>query len=79
MSYLLYVILYYQVYKLWKKGVVKGIRNGVVYPILASIGSLFVLIGGLTNPQFIIFVAICLISIVGGYIYGGKAYNDVKM
>jgi len=79
MSYLLYIVLYYQVFRLWRKGVVKGLANGVVYPVFATIGSLFVLVGGLANPQFIIFVVICLVFIVGGYIYGGKAYDDVKM
>lgn len=78
-SYLLYIILYYQVFRLWRKGKVKGIWYGVVFPIFATLGSLFVLIGGLANPQFIIFVVICAIAIVGGYVYGGKAYEDVKM
>ncbi len=78
-SYLLYIILYYQVFRLWRQGKVKGIWYGVVFPIFATIGSLFVLIGGLTNPQFIIFVVICAVAIVGGFLYGGKAYDDVKM
>ena len=79
MSYLLYIILYYQVFKLWRKGIIKGFRHGVVYPLLATIGSLFVLIGGLANPQFIIFVVICLIFVVGGYLYGSKAHDDIQM
>jgi APA family basic amino acid/polyamine antiporter len=78
-SYLLYILLYFQVFRLWREGKVKGIWYGVVFPVFATVGSLFVLIGGLANPQFIIFVVICAIAIVGGYIYGGKAYDDVKM
>lgn len=78
-SYLLYIILYYQVFRLWREGKVKGIWYGVVFPIFATIGSLFVLIGGLANPQFIIFVIICAVAIVGGYFYGGKASDDVEM
>lgn len=78
-SYLLYIILYFQVFKLWRQGKVKGIWYGVVFPALATVGSLFVLIGGLANPQFIIFVVICAIAIVGGLIYGGKANDDVDM
>ncbi|MBR0598031.1 APC family permease [Sinanaerobacter chloroacetimidivorans] len=78
-SYLLYIFLYYQVFKLWRKGVIKSVKYGVVYPLFAVLGSLFVLIGGLANPQFIIFVAICLISIIGGYLYGGKASDDVQI
>lgn len=79
MSYLLYIVLYYQVFKLWRQGKVKGIWYGLVCPVFATLGSLFVLIGGLTNPQFIIFVIICMIAIVGGFLYGKNAYNDVKL
>jgi len=79
MSYLLYIVLYYQVFKLWRQGKIKGIWYGVVCPVFATLGSLFVLIGGLTNPQFIIFVIICMIAIVGGFLYGKNAYDDVKL
>ena len=30
------------------------------------------------NPQFIIFVVICMIAIVGGLIYGKNANEDVE-
>ena len=79
MSYLLYILLYYQVFRLWKQGKVKGVWYGVVFPIFATLGSLFVLFGGLANPQFIIFVIICMVAIVGGFFYGKNAYDDVKM
>ncbi len=79
MSYVLYIILYYQVFRLWQKGVIKSVKCGVVFPIFATLGSLFVLVGGLANPQFIIFVLICLVSIIGGYLYGRNAYNDAKL
>lgn len=79
MSYLLYIVLYYQVFRLWREGKVKGIWYGVVFPVFATLGSLFVLIGGLANPQFIIFVIICAIAIVGGFVYGGKASDDVEL
>lgn len=79
MSYLLYIILYYQVFRLWREGKVKGIGYGVIFPIFAALGSLFVLIGGLTNPQFIIFVIICMIAIIGGFLYGKNAREDVML
>ena len=79
MSYLLYIILYYQVFRLWKEGKVKGIWYGVVFPIFAALGSLFVLFGGLANPQFIIFVIICMIAIIGGFLYGKNANEDILL
>ena len=78
MSYLLYIILYYQVFRLWKEGKINSIWYGLVFPIFATMGSFFVLIGGLMNPQFIIFVVICMIAIVGGLIYGKNANEDVE-
>lgn len=77
MSYLLYIVLYAQVFKLWRQGRIKGAKYGLIYPAFATLGSLFVLIGGLANPQFIIFVGICLVSIVGGYIYGKNALENI--
>ena len=79
MSYLLYIVLYYQVFRLWREGKIKSVWYGVVCPIFASLGSLFVLFGGLANPQFFIFVVICMIAIVGGFLYGKNAYDDVEM
>jgi APA family basic amino acid/polyamine antiporter len=77
MSYLLYIFLYAQVFRLWRKGTIQGVRKGLIYPIFATLGSLFVLVGGLANPQFLLFVIICLIAIVGGYIYGKNAYENI--
>ncbi|MCL2866020.1 MAG: APC family permease [Lachnospiraceae bacterium] len=68
-SYLLFAVLYFQVFRLWRKGVVKGIRNGVIFPTLATLGSGFILMGGLQNRQFFIYVFICLIALVAGYVY----------
>ena len=79
MSYMLYIVLYYQVFKLWREGRIKGVWYGIVFPACASVGSLFVLFGGLANPQFIIFVVVCMIAIVGGFLYGKKAHDDVEL
>lgn len=79
MSYLLYIILYFQVFKLWRAGKVKSVWYGLVFPVFATLGSLFVLFGGLSNPQFIIFVVICMIAIIGGFVYGKNASDDVDM
>lgn len=72
MSYIMYVTLYYQVFKLWRKKEVVGVVKGVVYPVLATLGSLFILFAGLQNPLFFYYVAICLLAMIGGYIYAPK-------
>lgn len=77
MSYLLYIVLYAQVFRLWKQGRIKGAKYGLIYPAFATLGSLFVLVGGLANPQFVIFVGICLVSIIGGYVYGKNALENI--
>jgi APA family basic amino acid/polyamine antiporter len=78
MSYILYIPLYAVVFLLWRKGQVKGIANGVIFPALASLGSLFVLIGSMANPQFIWFILINLIPLLLGYIYGGRASDTIE-
>lgn len=72
MSYMLYVTLYYQVFKLYRKGEVKGIFRGVVFPLLATCGSAFILFAGIQNPLFLVFVAICLIGMAAGFFYAAR-------
>ena len=68
-GYLLYTVLYVTVIILWRKGVIKGIRKGLLFPVLATLGALFILIGGLQNPNFFVFVIICAISLLGGFFF----------
>lgn len=78
MSYILYIPLYLVVFNMWRKGQVNGIGYGVIFPILATIGSLFVLVGSMANPQFIWFILINLIPLILGFLYGGKASDTVE-
>ncbi len=78
MSYVLYIALYYQVFRLWRKGEIKSMAKGVLFPALATLGSLFVLYGGLQNPLFFIFVVICLIVIFAGFFYRKKNGEGVQ-
>lgn len=78
MSYALYVLLYVQVVKMWLKKRIKSTFMGLICPICATAGSIFIFIGGFANPQIWLFFAICLVAIIGGYIFGSRAYEDVR-
>lgn len=68
-SYLLYLGLYYKVFVLWKKKEIKSIFRGLICPILASIGSLIIFSGGIQNPLFGFYFAICAVVFGAGYAY----------
>ncbi|MEG2285055.1 MAG: APC family permease [Eubacterium sp.] len=70
-SYLLYLPLYYQVFKMGIKKEI-GTFRGIICPILATIGSLIIFSGGLQNSLFLLYIAICLVFLIGGYIYYRK-------
>ncbi|MEF9975404.1 MAG: APC family permease [Oscillospiraceae bacterium] len=73
-SYLLYIPLYYQVFKLYRNGEIKSFWRGVLCPIFALVGSIFILSGGMQNPLFFIYFAICaLVVILSQVYYSSKA------
>ena len=69
MSYILYISLYYRVFKLYVKGEIKSIWRGIVFPVLATIGSLFILSGGMQNDLFIYYAAFCILVIILSQLY----------
>jgi len=77
MSYLLYIPLYLVLFNMWRKREITTLRYGIIYPILATCGSLFVLIGSMANPQFKFFIVINLIPLILGYLYGKNAYTTI--
>lgn len=70
-SYLLYLPLYYQVFKLGQKRQIGAFR-GILCPVLAAAGSLIIFSGGLQSPLFILYIAICLVFLAGGMVYYQK-------
>ena len=62
-SYVIYIILYIQVFRLSLKGEIKGIWKGKINPILAIIGSVIVLLGSI-GGKFLILYALIFISLV---------------
>ena len=69
MSYLLYIPLYWRVFRLWKEGRVISRFRGMVCPFLAIIGSFIILSGGLQNPMFIAFFLFCGAVVLAGILY----------
>ncbi len=78
-SYLLYLPLYYQVYLLYKKGQIKSKIKGIVTPILAALGSLVALLGGLQNPMFIFYLTFCIMLLIAaGAFYSKKSSQGLS-
>ena len=68
-SYILYIILYIAVIRMYFKGEIKNFIRAVIVPIIAIVGSLFIVIGGLQNPMTIIYLGFCLVVIIIALIY----------
>ena len=68
-SYILYIILYIAVIRMYFKGEIKNFIKAVIVPVIAIVGSLFIVIGGLQNPMTIAYLGICLIVIVIALMY----------
>jgi len=54
--YLLYLVLYVQVIKMKKKGIIKSVWKGYIIPGLAMMGSAFIFIGGMQSRMFLAYV-----------------------
>ncbi|KXU47442.1 amino acid permease, partial [Candidatus Stoquefichus sp. KLE1796] len=53
MAYMLYIVLYYQVYQLYRRKEIKSFFKGVICPFLATLGSFIILSGGMQSQYFI--------------------------
>ncbi len=67
--YMLYIILYIAVIRLYKKGEIKNVFLGLIAPVLATIGSLIIFSGSVVSLSFIIYAAICFVFIAAAYLY----------
>ena len=72
LNYVLFIGLYYQVFRLSCKGEIKSFFKGKFNPIMAMLGSLIILYVGLQNKLFIIYVVICACLLVSAYLYSKK-------
>lgn len=72
LSYLMYIVLYVQVLRLYKKGQIKSVWMGVVVPVLAMLGSGFILWGGMHDVGLVGYAIVCLVPTAIAFIYLGK-------
>lgn len=68
-NYLLYILLYFKVFKMGVTGEIKGLFRGKINPILATLGSLIILFGSLSNPLFFIYLLICGLLLLGAILF----------
>ena len=68
-NYLGYIVLYVAVIRLARKGQIKGLWNGYIVPICATVGALIILMGGLQSPLFGAYIAFCLMIVAAALIY----------
>ncbi len=67
--YMLYIILYIAVIRLYKKGEIKSRFLGLVAPVLAIVGSLIIFSGSVVKLSFIIYVLVCFAFIAAAYMF----------
>ena len=78
-SYILYILLYVEVIKMYiKKEDGLSAAKGLVIPILAVIGSLIIIIGGLANPMTLVYILICVAVIIISLVFYKKENHDLK-
>ena len=63
-SYIIYVVLYICVIRLYLKGEIQGIGKGLIIPLIAALGSLTIIVGGLQNPMTFLYLGICGIVVL---------------
>lgn len=68
-SYLNYIVLYFAVMRLAKKGEISSKSKGYLIPILATIGSLVIISGSISHPLFVYYFLVCFAIILAGYLY----------
>lgn len=71
-NYLGYIILYIAVIRLAKKGEIKSKINGFIIPVLAIVGALIILFGGIQNPLFPMFIGFSVALVAVSIIYAQK-------
>lgn len=58
-NYVLYILLYYKVFKMGVNKKIESKFRGIISPIMATIGSIMILLGSFKNPLFLVYILIC--------------------
>lgn len=69
MSYLFYIVLYVKVIQLYRKREIRSKFRGIFVPAMATIGSVFILTGGLQSKLFLYYAAFCLFVVIISFVY----------
>lgn len=78
MSYLLYILLYVKVIQLGNEGIVTGVWNSKINPVLAIIGSLMILFGSMSNKLFFVYAAFCLLVIISAVVFWKSKERNIE-
>lgn len=68
-SYVMYIIMYYKVFGLYRKREIKSVWAGVICPLLATIGALFIVSGSMTNKLFYFYATFCILVFFSAFVY----------
>ncbi len=73
LSYGLYIALYWQVFRLYRRGDVKGVLRGAVYPLLAAGGGILILSGTMHHKLFWPYAGLCVLLLAAAALYARRA------
>ena len=68
-NYVLYILLYFKVFQMGIKGKIKGLWKGKLNPILATIGSLIILVGSIRNPLFWVDSIVSIVILISAILF----------
>lgn len=68
-NYVLYILLYVKVFRMGCSKEIKGVWRGIINPIFATIGSLIILFGSMSNPLFPLYTLICGLLLVASVLF----------
>lgn len=77
-NYVGYIVLYIAVIRLAKRGEIKNMWYGYVFPAFAILGALIILFGGMKNPLFLTYFIICGLLIIVSILYAMKNKDRIK-